>query len=33
MTHGIVKKPLKDQSYEELQKTLKQFKKIASKEN
>jgi hypothetical protein len=27
-----VKKPLKDQSYEELQKTLKQFKKIASKE-
>ena len=32
MTHGVVKKPLKDQSYEELQKTLKQFKKIASKE-
>ena len=31
MTHGIVKKPLKDQSYEELQNTLKQFKKIASK--
>ena len=33
MTHGIVKKPLKVQSYEELQKTLKQFKKIASKDN
>ena len=32
MTHGIVKKPLKEQSYEELQKTLKQFKKIVSKE-
>lgn len=32
MTHGVVKTPIAKQTYEELQKTLKQFKKIASKE-
>lgn len=33
MTHGVVKIPLLKQDYNELQQTLKQFKKIASKEN
>lgn len=33
MTHGVVKIPLLKQDYNELQQTLKQFKKIASKED
>ena len=33
MTHGVVRTPIAKQTYEELQKTLKQFKKIASKES
>lgn len=33
MTHGVVRIPISKQTYEELQKTLKQFKKIASKES
>ena len=33
LTHGVVKKPVTEQSYNELQQTLKQFKKIANKEN
>ena len=32
LSHGVVKKPIVKQTYEELQKTLKQFKKIAGKE-
>ena len=32
MTHGVVKIPIAKQDYNELQQTLKQFKKIASKE-
>ena len=33
MTHGVVRIPIAKQTYEELKKTLKQFKKIASKES
>lgn len=33
VTHGVVKKPIVKQSYEELNETLKQFKKIASYES
>ena len=33
MTHGVVKVPIAKQDYNELQETLKQFKRIAGKES